>query len=264
MEISQRPLRVTGSLVMRSIFSTALVLQIVCSARINQASQVHATSFPQLNPATLAPSRPPPEAPNHSNLTNIIRAPAPVEPSSDPPECFPGSAVVEVKGRGETKMRDLKIGDKIKTSRGQFSDVILFTHKGEKHVGMFIQIKMENGKIVKATRGHYLYVNGRLAPAHSVKAGDTLRGWSDEIDGGKLLVRQVRRVREEGLHNPQTIDGDILVNGVSFSTFTTAIHPWMARNLMKPVSMLYQLGLASEAWIGSIFKKELFSQGELG
>ena len=47
----------------------------------------------------------------------------------------------------------------------------------------------------------------------------------------------------DGLYNPHTMDGDIVVNGIKTSTYTAAIEPSLAHSLLWPVRMLYRLGV---------------------
>ncbi len=45
-----------------------------------------------------------------------------------------------------------------------------------------------------------------------------------------------------GLYNPQTLSGDIVVNGIRASTYTAAIAPSLAHVALWPVRMMYRLG----------------------
>ena len=117
-----------------------------------------------------------------------------------------------------------------------------------------MEILTEKEPTLRLTNGHYLYVNNKLMPAHSVKVGDTLKDGSNEPPSPGFIVRNVRSVVDRGLCNPQTMHGDIVVNGIVSSTFTEAIEPSPARTLMRPVSLLYQMGLISEMTVGSLFK----------
>ncbi len=52
----------------------------------------------------------------------------------------------------------------------------------------------------------------------------------------------VSQARDSGLFNPHTMQGDIVVNGIKTSSFTTLVAPALAQSLMWPVRMLYSLG----------------------
>ena len=151
-------------------------------------------------------------------------------------------------------MKDLKIGDRVRVANGRYSDVVLFTHRDEKHQGRFVEILTENGPTLRLTNGHYLHVNSKLMPAHSAKPGDVLRDGRNEATSFGFIVRNVRSVVDRGLYNPQTIHGDIIVNGIISNAFTEAIQPFLARSLMKAVSLLYRVGMISELSAGSLFK----------
>jgi hypothetical protein len=46
-------------------------------------------------------------------------------------------------------------------------------------------------------------------------------------------------VEATGLYNPQTIHGDIVVDGIVASTYTTAVDPQVAHGLLAPLRVLY-------------------------
>ena len=89
------------------------------------------------------------------------------------------------------------------------------------------------------TADHYLYVNGKLAVASTVKIGDTVvKG-----DSSDAVVVSVTTKKATGLYNPHTMDGDIIVNGIKTSTYTAAVEPSLAHSLLWPVRMLYNMGI---------------------
>ena len=83
-----------------------------------------------------------------------------------------------------------------------------------------------------------MYVNGVLAPARSVRAGDNVTLAS----GRRARVISVGRVRKEGLYNPHTLHGDIVVDGVLTSTYTEAFSPALAHVVLAPLRALYRAG----------------------
>lgn len=87
------------------------------------------------------------------------------------------------------------------------------------------------------TQGHYVYANGKAMPAGAVRVGDSL-----ELPGAPECAR-VTEVKSEtltGLYNPQTVDGDIVVNGVRASTFTHAVKHVTAHCMMMPVRAVFR------------------------
>ena len=56
------------------------------------------------------------------------------------------------------------------------------------------------------------------------------------------VVVAVATESSTGLYNPHTLNGDIMVNGVKTSTYTSAVAPALAHAALWPVRMLYSLG----------------------
>jgi Hint module len=149
--------------------------------------------------------------------------------------CFPASATVEL-STGETKrMDELNVDDRVRVGASEFSPVFMFTHKLNEVVNTFIQLHTASGHSVSATPGHYLYINGDLAPASSIKVGDMMT----TADGEATRVVQVSRVLGSGLFNPQTVHGDIVVDGIMSSTYTTAVAPSIAHKVLAPFCAAY-------------------------
>lgn len=150
--------------------------------------------------------------------------------------CFPGDATVLLDSGVIRKMADLSIGDRVYTGNGLYSDVFMFTHKLSESQHRFLHIGTASGSKLKVTPGHYLYVNGNLAPAKAIALGDML----ELADGSSEPVTQVSEVEASGLYNPQTLNGDIFVDGVKASTYTTAVAPAIAHAALSPLRALYK------------------------
>lgn len=45
----------------------------------------------------------------------------------------------------------------------------------------------------------------------------------------------VRKVEKEGLYNPQTVHGDIVVDGIVASVYTEAVQPRVAHAMLAPM-----------------------------
>jgi desert hedgehog len=157
-------------------------------------------------------------------------------------KCFPGGALVELESGVTQRMDMLQIGDRVQVAPGIFSDVFLFTHKLQTVVSDFLDIRAACGHRIRLTAGHYIYANGRLVPAGSVQVGDELT----LATGAHTVVTSVSETVDIGLYNPQTLDGDIVVDGVLASTYTTAVAPTLGHALLTPLRSLYALfGLSS-------------------
>lgn len=186
-------------------------------------------------------------APEESDEPDASASPS--EDGDDDAVCFPGDAEV-VTEEGNKLMKDLVVGDKVLVGQGKYSEVFMFTHKMSEVVYEFVKVLVEGGDSVRLTPGHYMYVNGKLVAAKMVVAGDEVvsRGVVKKVVG-------VERVMGKGLYNPQTLDGDVVVDGVKVSTYTTAVEPAFAHGLLAPLRMVWKV-----AGVGT----GLFERGNFG
>ncbi|KAJ3083544.1 hypothetical protein HK102_001023 [Quaeritorhiza haematococci] len=153
--------------------------------------------------------------------------------------CFPNDAMVQLENGKHIPMADLKIGDKILAAPGVYSEVFLFDHKITDTTNDFVQIEFDDGSSIRMTSGHYIQLEGGLAVAGIVRAGDRVA--SGSVVGEYRQVVSTKMDRAHGLHNPYTMDGRIVVDGVTTSAFTSDIHPTIIRGLYKPVEWIYRL-----------------------
>ena len=152
--------------------------------------------------------------------------------------CFPGDAVVTLDNGNKKTMADLAVGDKVLTANGVYTEVFLFSHRLQSASYNFIEFKTETTTLA-VTGNHYLYVNGNLREAQYVSVGDSLT-----LASGKLAkVLSVGRVQKDGIFNPHTLQGDIVVDGVLTSTYTSAFSPTLAHVVLAPLRGLYMAGV---------------------
>jgi Hint module len=155
--------------------------------------------------------------------------------SNDGSACFPASATVQVKDGSIVRMDALKIGDLVKVSPTDFSAVFMFTHKIAEGLNPFVSITTASGTSVTLSAGHFIYANSALVPASSVAVGDSLETLTSFAD----RVVSVSQVQQVGLYNPQTVHGDVIVDGVRSSTYTTAVEPSVAHAILAPFRSAY-------------------------
>lgn len=149
--------------------------------------------------------------------------------------CFPGAAEVELSDGTRRSMRDLRVGDRVRVSEGEFSEVFMFTHRRGDVSHEFVRVVVNDGRSLELTSGHFLYVNGALAPASSVRVGDVLA----DAARRPVNVASVECVGRKGLYNPQTVHGDIVVQGLLASTYTRTVAPGAAHALLVPLRAMY-------------------------
>ena len=208
------------------------------------------TSSPVSSPATPAaggdsPTTPVPTDEQQPSESLPPNSPTTATPSVSPsPEddgvCFPAHATVKLEDGTSKRMDNLKIGDRVHVGSGLYSDVFMFTHKIPHLEHEFITIRSGDYQKVTATltltKGHFLYVNGDLVSADNVRLGDKL----ELEDGAQVNVIGVECGKFKGLYNPQTVHGDLIVDGVRVSTYTKTIRYEMAHSMLAPLRALYR------------------------
>jgi hypothetical protein len=132
-------------------------------------------------------------------------------------------------------MDELAVGDRIKVGNNLYSDIFMFTHKSPAVRNNFLVIGTVSGQAITLTPGHFIYLNNALVDSATAKVGDTIYLGS----GAVSVVSSVSQTVEAGLYNPQTVHGDIVVNGIIASTYTTALPPGTAHALLLPLRALY-------------------------
>lgn len=154
--------------------------------------------------------------------------------------CFPSTGTVRTIDGNQRKIKDIRIGDIVETGYGRYAPVFSWTHKQEVSYRRYtyVQVHTSRDKLLELTPSHYVYIFDRkhLIPAGEIRPG--LRLISE--DGSPLEVLNVtRKVFNGGLYNPHTLHGDIVVDGVLTSTYTTAVAPRSAHALLAPLRALY-------------------------
>ena len=154
--------------------------------------------------------------------------------------CFPGSATVTLKTGKRCLMKDLQLGQEVLASpEGVYSPVYLFSHSLPDAEVTFVKISTGTGLTLCLTAGHYLFVNDTAVPASTVQPGDTLNlaDWQTDV------VLSVTTERLTGLFNPHTLSGNLMVDGIYTTSYTTAVHPTLAHAVLAPVRFMYTMGL---------------------
>jgi hypothetical protein len=151
--------------------------------------------------------------------------------------CFPASSTVSVEDGRTIRMDELAVGDSVHVGSGRYSHVFMFTHKLANPVHSFFRVTTASGHSIVATSGHYLYVNGQVRAARTALVGDKMRlGTGGETE----VVRVERRVVARGLFSPMTVSGEIVVDGLAASTYTTAVEPALSHVLLAPARAIFQ------------------------
>lgn len=155
--------------------------------------------------------------------------------STEEKSCFPGTASILLDNGSVKTMAELKVGDRVQVGPNEFSKVFLFTHKLRHGEFAFLRFELDSGDVFTTTAGHYIYVNDALMEAKEAHVGDEVQ----LSDGSRAVIVTVGRVSARGLYNPQTIHGDIIVDNVRASTYTSAIEASAAHALLAPIRAIF-------------------------
>lgn len=151
-------------------------------------------------------------------------------------KCFPADAKVKLEDGSVVPMSELQVGDRVLSSPyGHYSDVFFFSHRDHTSSSEFIKLTATSGMILSLTAGHIIYLNGRPQYAFQARLGDVVT----TDTGGHERVVDIETHQKTGLYNPQTLTGDIIVNNIYVTTWTTAISAVSATSFLSPHRLLY-------------------------
>lgn len=171
------------------------------------------------------------------NAATVKMSPEPMESAeASDAVCFPGSSTVRLSDGSVKSMADLSVGDNVEVAEGTYSTVFMFTHQLKDAAHDFVELSTISGNKITLTPSHILPVNGKYVPAGKAQIGDSLRlgcGCATEITN-------VKTVRDTGLFNPQTAHGDIVVDGIRASTYTSDVAPSVAHALLAPFRTCFE------------------------
>lgn len=154
--------------------------------------------------------------------------------------CFPADATVSTQ-HGVVRMDELEHGHRVAVGAGAHSDVFFFGHRARDRYALFISITHSGSNSpLRVSPDHYIYASGRLTTANSVRIGDFLR---DAHGRDALKVIRVEYVTLRGLYAPTSLHGDMVVDGVLVSSYTSVIHPRLAHFMLHPLRLLYRCGM---------------------
>jgi hypothetical protein len=139
--------------------------------------------------------------------------------------CFSGENTINEQDRGEIKMRDLTIGDKVQVAPDTFDLVYGFGHYDDSSSAEFLQIQITGIKQpleISAEHMVFLQVLSKTysVPASKVEVGDELVLVSNN-EQTKGKVTAITTVFSRGLYAPFTLSGKIAVNGVLSSSYVS-------------------------------------------
>jgi hypothetical protein len=153
--------------------------------------------------------------------------------------CFPGSSTVQLENGAEKTMAELQVGDKVLVANGEYAEVFMFTHVEKTSRAEFVEITTDAGAVLSISAGHLVHVGAEkaLRAAGTVVAGDTVH----LADGSEAAVTGVAKAIKAGIFAPQTMTGEIVVDGVLASCFTDYSSVAIQSAMLAPVRAMYEL-----------------------
>jgi len=173
------------------------------------------------------------------------------------PSCFPGEAMVHIEGAGETRISELRVGERVLSARG-YEPVLGFLHQVSGGSSSFLTVSHSDGEF-RATENHLVFTAEGSKAVGDLRVGEQL-----------LPASQILGVRESktnlGVFSPLTASGTVVVDGVEASIYG---QPSMRGKLTHgsahaaffPVRAYHALGLARV--FGHSHKDELHPFAEL-
>ena len=144
-------------------------------------------------------------------------------------QCFSGETVINVRGKGEIKMRDLKIGDAVAQVHGGFSEVYSFGHRHETETKTYLSVQTLNKRPLEISPLHLIYMHGesgkKLIPAGELKVGDYLNA----LDGSPSAILSIKTVRRSGVYSPLTASGNLIVSNVEAASYVSSY--WIPKSV---------------------------------
>ena len=131
--------------------------------------------------------------------------------------CFPAVAIVHLSDGQTASMEKLRVGHQVLVNkqRNEYSHVFAFSHSSRSIMSEFVRLRTTRNHTLILSPYHFVYANNKPVLAKAVAISDMLHHAS-----GDAAVVSTDRVRMRGLYNPQTLHGDIVVNGFRATTFT--------------------------------------------
>ncbi len=132
--------------------------------------------------------------------------------------CFSEANIVEVQNKGLISVKDLRIGDLVRSSEEKFDRVYSFGHYQHDTRAVYYQIYLLDHRLpLEISKDHLLFIEGEAIPASNVNVGDKVNLGT----GGTAKVLKIGTVLRSGAYAPFTMSGTIVVSGVTASSYVT-------------------------------------------
>lgn len=139
--------------------------------------------------------------------------------------CFSGHLMVDVQGKGLTRMDHLQIGDNVLSADGIYSRVYSFGHKAMNASTKYLQVyteTMDTHYLLEISLEHLVFFYDKMSKTSLVPAGE-LKVGDQQIssNGGPSKITAIHPIRRKGAYSPLTTSGNLVVNGIVASNYVT-------------------------------------------
>ncbi|KAK9803047.1 hypothetical protein WJX73_000963 [Symbiochloris irregularis] len=168
--------------------------------------------------------------------------------------CFPGNAQVDVVGKGRIAMSELRVSDKVRTINAQglptYEEVYFFGHQDTNVLGEMVRIVAKSAAgsaSLTLTSRHFVPVGPSMQAAvmkyaRDVVIGDILMVSHDSEIITPAVVTHISAITAQGLYNPYTKNGLLVVDGVLASAHSeTTFDDWAPAFLVPYLPAIYQM-----------------------
>lgn len=131
--------------------------------------------------------------------------------------CLHGDGSVLLRSGEVKKVRDVRVNDEVQVGKGEYSPVFMFTHADPNLVTQFVKVMTEGNETTTVTPSHYMHSDQGIVQAGEMQVGDSVL----LADRYVARIKSVSRFMSKGVFNPQTMQGDIVVDGFLVSTYTS-------------------------------------------
>ncbi|KAJ3380434.1 hypothetical protein HDU84_005933 [Entophlyctis sp. JEL0112] len=142
--------------------------------------------------------------------------------------CFPADAEVIREGGVPARMDQLQVGDKVlvgyANKKPVYEEIYMFGHDLSNVRAQFVRISLVSvtGSL-DLTPDHFIPVYDRFEKFTYVRAGSLIPGMLIlTTNSGLQAVHSVKFVNKEGLFNPYTLSGRIIVNSIQVSSHSSS------------------------------------------
>ena len=178
--------------------------------------------------------------------------------------CFPADALAELRDGRKVAMKDLQVGDTVRSGPDSYSEVYVFSHQVRAAETAFVQITVKTGQSLKLSPSHFIPVSKVCdGTTEMVHASDVKAGSCVLVSGGDSM-RQTEVVSHEivfakGLYNPFTKEGNIVVNGILASSHSEWFLDELASNIggVSFLPSIYQAVLGPARWLYNLVGPEI-------